>query len=388
MVTREVLVAEQAARERHLPLPGRVSRPAQEWSGADRGGAPLPAAVTGPVLFLDGVSRRFGEVLALDGVSLQVGRGEVLGIIGRSGAGKSTLIRCLNGLERPDSGKVEFEGQDLSRLGERGLQPLRRRIGMVFQHFNLLSARTVAQNVALPLRIAGVARGARAARVRELLELVGLPDKADAYPAQLSGGQKQRVGIARALAAGPSLLLCDEATSALDPETTRAILALLRDIRRRLGLSIVLITHEMSVVRAIADTVAVMEAGRIVERGPVDEVLAAPRHPLTRRLLAGTRPELPAALHERLRDRPHPGGRAVLQVDVRGAQAGRPFIACLFQQFGIPAALLHGGIEVVRDEPAGRLFLAVASQDAQAACRFLAPRVAAVEVLGHVAADA
>ena len=384
MVTHEPSLASRAP-DRIVPRRPPTAGPGPD-SPVARMARPVSVAPA-PVVRLSGVSRRFGAVLALDDVSLQVGHGEVLGIIGRSGAGKSTLLRCLNGLERPDAGEVRFEGHDLTRLGERALQPLRRRIGMVFQHFNLLSARTVAQNVALPLRIAGVARTARAARVGELLDLVGLPDKADAYPAQLSGGQKQRVGIARALAGGPSLLLCDEATSALDPETTRAILALLHDINRRLGLSIVLITHEMSVIRAIADTVAVMEAGRVVEHGPVGEVLGAPRHPLTRRLLAGSRPELPSALRERLRDRPQPGGRAVLQVDVRGAQAREPFIAGLSQRLGVPAVLLHGGIEVLRDEPAGRLFLGVASGHAEAACRFLAERATAAEVLGHVGAD-
>ncbi len=384
MVTHEPSLASRAP-DRIVPRRPPTAGPGPD-SPVARMARPVSVAPA-PVVRLSGVSRRFGAVLALDDVSLQVGHGEVLGIIGRSGAGKSTLLRCLNGLERPDAGEVRFEGHDLTRLGERALQPLRRRIGMVFQHFNLLSARTVAQNVALPLRIAGVARTARAARVGELLDLVGLPDKADAYPAQLSGGQKQRVGIARALAGGPSLLLCDEATSALDPETTRAILALLHDINRRLGLSIVLITHEMSVIRAIADTVAVMEAGRVVEHGPVGEVLGTPRHPLTRRLLAGSRPELPSALRERLRDRPQPGGRAVLQVDVRGAQTREPFIAGLSQHLGIPAVLLHGGIEVLRDEPAGRLFLGVASGHAEAACRFLAERATAAEVLGHVGAD-
>ena len=384
MVTHEPSLASRAP-DRIVPRRPPTAGPGPD-SPVARMARPVSVAPA-PVVRLSGVSRRFGAVLALDDVSLQVGHGEVLGIIGRSGAGKSTLLRCLNGLERPDAGEVRFEGHDLTRLGERALQPLRRRIGMVFQHFNLLSARTVAQNVALPLRIAGVARTARAARVGELLDLVGLPDKADAYPAQLSGGQKQRVGIARALAGGPSLLLCDEATSALDPETTRAILALLHDINRRLGLSIVLITHEMSVIRAIADTVAVMEAGRVVEHGPVGEVLGTPRHPLTRRLLAGSRPELPSALRERLRARPQLDGRAVLQVDVRGAQAREPFIAGLSQRLGIPAVLLHGGIEVLRDEPAGRLFLGVASGHAEAACRFLAERATAAEVLGHVGAD-
>ncbi len=238
-----------------------------------------------PLLRVRQVSRRFGTVLALDDVSFDVACGEVLGIIGRSGAGKSTLIRCLNRLERPDHGSIAFDGRDITDLAERDLPPVRRRIGMIFQGFNLLSAKTVAQNVALPLKIEGRPGADRGRRVAELLDLVGLAGKADAYPAQLSGGQKQRVGIARALAADPPLLLCDEATSALDPETTRSILALLRDINRRLGLTIVLITHEMGVVRVIADRVAVLDHGRIVERGSVRDVFANPRAAVTRSLL-------------------------------------------------------------------------------------------------------
>jgi D-methionine transport system ATP-binding protein len=205
--------------------------------GLDRGGI-LARAVVGtlpPVLTLNALSKRFGPVVALDEVSLSVQPGEVLGIIGRSGAGKPTLIRCLNGLERADAGEVRFEGRDIGRLEERALQPVRRRIGMIFQHFNLLSAKTVAENVALPLRIAGWPRARRVTRVEEMLHLVGLGDKAGAYPSRLSGGQKQRVGIARALAPEPALLLSDEATSALDPETTLSILALLRDINRGWG---------------------------------------------------------------------------------------------------------------------------------------------------------
>eukprot|EP01035_Chromulina_nebulosa_P012922 gene12921-biopygen10939 len=223
------------------------------------------------------VYRHFGPTPALDGISLTIGKGEIVGLIGRSGAGKSTLIRCLNGLERPDSGEIFIEGRRITGLPEQQLQPLRRRIGMIFQQFNLLANKTVIENVALPLKIEGVARAARSKRARELLDLVGLAGRATAYPSELSGGQKQRVGIARALAARPALLLSDEATSALDPETTRSILALLKDINQRLGLTILLITHEMEVVRSIADRVAVINAGRIVEEGQVWSVFASPQ---------------------------------------------------------------------------------------------------------------
>ena len=199
------------------------------------GSAVRAAQTPTPIVHLADVRKRFGSLPALDGVSLSVAPGEVLGIIGRSGAGKSTLIGCLNGLERPDSGRVAVLGHDLAGLRKSDLRRLRGRIGMIFQHFNLLSAKTVAGNVALPLRMAGMPEAKRRHRVADLLELVGLDGKADAYPAQLSGGQKQRVGIARALAAGPALLLSDEATSALDPETTAGILAILRDINARSG---------------------------------------------------------------------------------------------------------------------------------------------------------
>ncbi len=252
---------------------------------------PDGGAVRTPTLRLDGVSRRFGGVQALDRVSFEAPAGQILGVIGRSGSGKSTLVRCLNGLEHPDAGVVAFEGRDIARLSERELRHVRRRSGTVFQHFNLLSAKTAAQNIALPLRIADWPRADRARRVAELLELVGLAARAGAYPAQLSGGQKQRVGIARALAARPSLLLSDEATSALDPETTRSIVALLRDINRRLGLTIVFVTHEMSVLRRIADRVVVLDHGRVVEQGAASEVLAAPRSDVTASLLRSLHPE-------------------------------------------------------------------------------------------------
>jgi D-methionine transport system ATP-binding protein len=227
-----------------------------------------------------------GATPALDGVSLTIAQGEVFGIIGRSGAGKSTLIRLLNGLERPTSGHVAIEGLAIDTLPAAELRRLRQRMGMIFQNFGLLSSRTVAGNVGFPLDLAGTPRRERDARVAELLDRVGLAALAGRYPAQLSGGQRQRVGIARALATGPAVLLCDEATSALDPETTRDVLALLRDLNRELGLTIVLITHEMEVVRSICDRVAVIEAGRIVETGTVEAVFAAARHPATQSMLA------------------------------------------------------------------------------------------------------
>ncbi|MFC7241853.1 methionine ABC transporter ATP-binding protein [Catellatospora aurea] len=218
---------------------------------------------------------------ALDGVDLHVAPGEVYGVVGRSGAGKSTLLRAVNLLERPDSGTVRVAGQELTALAPRELRAARRRIGMIFQQFHLLSARTVAGNVALPLELAGVSRAARAGRVRELLDLVGLADRAGEHPARLSGGQRQRVAIARALATDPAVLLCDEATSALDPYTTVEILQLLRDLNRRLGLTVLLITHDLGVVQRICDRAGVLEAGRLVESGPVAGLLGQPESALS-----------------------------------------------------------------------------------------------------------
>ncbi|WP_027134198.1 methionine ABC transporter ATP-binding protein [Geminicoccus roseus] len=345
-------------------------------------------ATSGPIVRLIDAERRFGATAALNGVSLTVARGEVLGIIGRSGAGKSTLIRCLNGLERVDSGVVEIEGRDITRLDERQLQPLRRRIGMVFQHFNLLSSKTVAANIGLPLKIAGQPRAQRAARVTELLDLVGLQGMGDRYPAQLSGGQKQRVGIARALAARPSLLLCDEATSALDPETTRSVLALLRDINRSLGVTIVLITHEMEVIRRVADRVVVLDQGQIAEQGPVADVFADPQADTTRSLLQVLRPQLPADLRQKLH--PTAGAEALLHVEVAGAAARQPLIGDIGRELGWSVRLVHGGIDHVQDHPVGSLYLGVpnVAGAVESVTRWLQSRAARIEVLGYVPADA
>ncbi len=336
------------------------------------------------IVRLTDVRRAFGETPAIDGISLEVERGEILGIIGRSGAGKSTLIRCLNGLERPDSGSVLVEGQEITALDERRLQPVRRRIGMIFQHFNLLSAKTVEDNIALPLKIEGQGREERKRRVAELLDLVGLSDKAKHYPAQLSGGQKQRVGIARALAAKPSLLLSDEATSALDPETTQSILALLKDINRQLGLTIMLITHEMEVIRRVADRVIVLDKGRIVEEGPVWRVFANPVANTTKSLLQVLTPELPPSLKTRLN--PAAGDIAVVRVQLSGDAARRPVFNDL-----PGVTLLHGGMDTVQGEPVGTLFLGLPARDKaalQKAVNDLTAQADHLEVLGYVSGDA
>ena len=270
-------------------------------------------------------------------------RGEIFGIIGRSGAGKSTLLRTINMLERPGAGRVLIDGADVGQLDEDGLVALRRRIGMIFQHFNLLSAKTVAENVALPLRVAGVKPAAARVRVDALLDLVGLRDKADAYPAKLSGGQKQRVGIARALVHEPRILLCDEATSALDPETTQSILALLRDINRKLGLTVVLITHDMAVIREICHQVLVLDGGRKVEQGEVWRVFGDPGAEATRALLrrcsTTCRPTWPRACRPSRRARRQ--RRAAAALYRRRPRAGRALAA--LAALGPGATLLHGG---------------------------------------------
>ena len=316
-----------------------------------------------PAIILRDLVREFrgrGTPLrALDGVSLEVAPGEIFGIVGRSGAGKSTLLRCVNLLERPDSGEVTVLGEAMTRLDEAALRAARRGIGMVFQHFNLLSSRTVAGNIAFPLEIAGVPRAEREARVAELLPLVGLEARRDAYPAQLSGGQKQRVGIARALASRPQVLLCDEATSALDPETTEEILALIRSVRDRLDLTVLLITHEMAVVKAICDRVAVMEAGRVIEQGRVFDVFTRPAHPTTRRFVAevigyvvppGTVAQLPA---------PNPGEeRRLLQVLFAGPSSTRAVVSEASRRFGLDLNIVSGRIDAIGSEPYGLMAFA------------------------------
>ncbi|PZE23059.1 methionine ABC transporter ATP-binding protein [Curtobacterium sp. MCBD17_028] len=317
---------------------------------------------------LEAVSKRYvrrdhdDPVVAVDDVTLDVEEGEVLGIIGYSGAGKSTLVRLVNALELPTSGRVTVAGQELTSLPERDRRQARRRIGMIFQQFNLFRSRTVAGNVAYPLRVAGVPREERDRRVAELLDFVGLLDRAHAYPEQLSGGQKQRVGIARALATNPPLLLADEATSALDPETTTEVLSLLRRVNRELGVTIMVITHEMDAVRQIADRVAVMERGRVVEVGDVYDVFSAPGTEAARRFVRSALHDRPsAATLTRLRDR-HPGRLVTVRItDEHGLQAR---IDAVFAAAGVGAELVYGGVSEIRERRIGALTYELSGADA------------------------
>jgi D-methionine transport system ATP-binding protein len=285
--------------------------------------------------------KSYGPTRALDDVSLTVERGEIFGVVGTSGAGKSTLIRAVNGLEKPDSGTVEVDGRAITGLSGAALREARHGIGMIFQHFNLLSRRTVAGNVSLALEAQGLGRAARRARVAEILDLVGLADRAGHYPAQLSGGQKQRVGIARALATNPKVLLSDEATSALDPETTASILALLQRLNRELGLTILLITHEMDVVKQICTSAALMQRGRIVEAGRLRELLRTPGSVIARQLFP-------------LGEAPATPGSTVLDLTFTELTAQDPVIARLAREQGLDIGLLGAAIETIDGVQSGR----------------------------------
>lgn len=297
-----------------------------------------------------------GSVTAVDNVSLQIKEGEIFGIIGYSGAGKSSLIRLLNGLEKPTKGKVIVAGRDIANIKGKELRKARQEIGMIFQHFNLLWSRTVRENIAFPLEIAGVPKEQRKKRVDELIQLVGLQGRENAYPSQLSGGQKQRVGIARALANNPKVLLCDEATSALDPQTTDSILELLVDINKRLGLTIVLITHEMHVIRKICDRVAVMENGKIVEQGEVLQVFRRPKQEVTKRFVQQViEPEETKETITHLLDK-YPKG-TVVQLMFVGEVTEQPLIANVVRQFQVDANILQGKISQTHQGAYGVLFV-------------------------------
>ncbi|MDR1827968.1 MAG: methionine ABC transporter ATP-binding protein [Methylobacteriaceae bacterium] len=324
---------------------------------------------------------------ALKSVSLDVPRGSIQGVIGRSGAGKSTLVRLVNGLEKPTSGQVIVDGVDISALPERRLRVMRRPIGMIFQLFNLLSSRTVFDNIAFPLEISGAAKSAIRARVNELAELVGLTDKIDRYPAELSGGQKQRVGIARALANNPKILLSDEATSALDPETTQSILELLLRINRELGLTILLITHEMAVIRAIAQQVAVIDGGEIVERGSAFDVFTRPRHPLTRLFVSQeTGQVLPSYFAAHMRGEPVAGGQAVVKIGFRGPNATTPVLARLAREHAIMPNIMSGTVDEVGGTPFGTLVIGISGgeEPLRRTLTFLTDLDLDAEVLGYV----
>ena len=287
-----------------------------------------------------------GEVVALDRVSLDVRKGEIYGVIGMSGAGKSTLIRCINRLDVPTGGEVLYRGQDVLKMSRPDLLKLRRKVSMIFQQFNLLMQRTVGENVRYPLEIAGLPRREADKRVMELLEIVGLQDRAKAYPAQLSGGQRQRVAIARALASQPEVLLSDEATSALDPMTTQAILNLLKDINRRLGITVILITHEMAVIRQICDRVTILDGGRIAEEGTVDEVFMHTKSEAGRRLF-GNAPQVPED---------EPQGPAIRLV-FDGSSVDRPIIATAVKELAIMINILSADMKQIGGKTYGQMLI-------------------------------
>ena len=311
-----------------------------------------------------------GPVHALKNINLHIQAGEVFGIIGRSGAGKSSLVRCMNLLNRPGSGKMIVNGRDLLQLSDAQLRQARQEIGMVFQHFNLLSSRTVFDNTALPLELVGVSKAQIAQRITPLLELVGLAHLANRYPAQISGGQKQRVGIARALASNPRVLLSDEATSALDPETTRSILDLLRQVNRELGVTVVLITHQMQVIKQIADRVAVMEAGQVVELGAVLDVFTNPQQAITQSLIDEIVPqELPASVQQRVQalSLGLPAGQSgqLLRLSYAGDSAYQPVLSHLIRELGLDLSILHGQIDDIQGQTFGSLAVFASGPPAQ-----------------------
>ena len=308
-----------------------------------------PAPSGNVMIDIQGVKKIYpsqaGHVVALDGIDLAIHKGDIYGIIGMSGAGKSTLIRCINRLDSPTEGRILIDGQNILTMGDKELRRMRRTVAMIFQQFNLLMQRTVLRNVCFPMEIAGVSKAQAHKRAKELLEIVGLAEKADAYPAQLSGGQRQRVAIARALATDPKVLLCDEATSALDPMTTQAILSLLQDINKRLGITIVIITHEMAVIRQICTRVAIIDGGRIAEKGNVREVFANPRTTAAKRLFRTT-------AEEEL-----PPGKRCLRLIFDDNRTYEPVVAGMILASGVPVNILSANIQTVAGQQRGQMLV-------------------------------
>ena len=335
------------------------------------------------------ISKDFGkgpqQVHTVQDVSLSIGKGEIFGIIGFSGAGKSTLVRCINLLERPTSGAVTVDGRVITALSPKELRKARKKIGMIFQHFNLMPSRTVAENVAYPLRGSGLSRKETADKVTRLLELVGIENKVNAYPSQLSGGQKQRVAIARALANEPNVLLCDEATSALDPQTTKSILHLLKHLNETLGITIVLITHEMAVVKEICHRVAVMEHGRVVEQGKVFSVFADPKEEITKNFIRTTSnlqkiEDLVAKNSPVVRLQP---GEVIVRLSYLQKNVSEPLISTVSQKFGISLNIIFADITIVQDAPIGGTVAVISGerQKITAAVEYLIEKNVGVEVI-------
>ncbi len=317
-----------------------------------------------PIIEIRGLGKTFktkiGNVRALENINLTIRQGDIYGIIGMSGAGKSTLVRCMNLLERPTEGEVIVDGQDIAQLPEKELRKMRYAMGMIFQQFNLLEQRTAERNILFALEIAGYDKTKAKERAKELLELVGLSDRADSYPSQLSGGQKQRVAIARALANNPKVLLCDEATSALDPSTTRSILALLKDINKRLGITIVVITHEMSVVEEICSRVAIIDQSHIAEEGTVEEIFTNPKTAIARQMIFPEGETLPS---------PAPGKRAV-RIVFDGRTTGDAVIARMILECQALVSIVYADMKNIDGVPRGQMVLEL-PEDQDAADRVL-----------------
>ena len=327
------------------------------------------------------------KVEAVKEVNLKVNKGEIYGIIGYSGAGKSTLIRCINLLERPTKGKVLFKGEDLTLLKEKDLRESRKKIGMIFQQFNLLQSRNVYQNIAYPLKNSNLSKKDERKKVLELLELVGLEDKETAYPSQLSGGQKQRVGIARALANDPEVLLCDEATSALDPKTTKSILSLLKELRKKLDLTIILITHEMAVIKEICDRVSVMENGEIIEEGTIVKVFSEPSHPTTKEFLdtGSNRTKIHEILNLEENIFQIKAVDVLARVAYVGESTGEALISKVSRKYGLNASIIYGSIEFLSNTLVGELVILFSGErdDIQSGLDYFRSKGLIVEVINH-----
>lgn len=328
-----------------------------------------------------------GDIHALRETSLHIKAGEIFGIIGLSGAGKSTLVRCINMLERPTKGRVIVDGAELTSMNDSDLRKARQSIGMIFQHFNLLTSRTVYDNIAFPLEIQGLSKEEIDKRIQPLLELVQLTERANYYPSQLSGGQKQRVGIARALASNPKVLLCDEATSALDPQTTKSILELLKDINKKMNLTIVLITHQMEVVKAICDRVAVIEGGNIIEEGSMIDVFINPQHPTTKEFTKSViNAELPEIIKRKaLSDTYSNGSKLIARISFIGDSAGEPIVSGMVKRFDVDVSILYGNIDQLKDVSFGTLIIDISGtrEGIEHALEYLRKQDLKTEVIGY-----
>lgn len=340
---------------------------------------------------LNNITKKFyranREITALNDVSLYVPAGKIFGVIGTSGAGKSTLIRCINLLEKPTSGDVIIDGKSLPKLTNAQLAQERRQIGMIFQHFNLLSSRTVYQNIAFALELANTPKNVIDERIKELLKLVNLEEKIHDYPASLSGGQKQRVAIARTLANNPKVLLCDEATSALDPGTTRSILNLLKDINKRLNITILLITHQMEVVKAICDEVAVISNGELIEQGTVSEIFSAPKHELTREFIASSlHIEIPAFYNDKIKTAYVKGLSSLVRLELSGNSVDEPVLTDAAKQFGIGAKIISAQTSYAGDTNFGILIIELSGDLPQQfdALKLFHEKNIKTEILGYV----